>query len=168
MNPMQRLKFTLACACMILFGITSCVTRKTIVNNYALVSDDACDCVTRHPLVVVGTRSNYFLKEKAVCLRADYSQRRDSVLLLENKRSRVEEQLEEEAFSADSLKTLLRIIDSDIQRLKYGWTHAKIKTKWKVSPGNEIVILKQRKVFYSKFKSGRKRVGVKVYKNDAS
>ncbi|MNJ91872.1 hypothetical protein D3C87_95270 [compost metagenome] len=145
-------------------GLTSCVTHQTIVQAYS--SEDPCDCITKHPLLPVGTGSTYFSTEKAVCLPVDYTQRRDSISRLEARKDQAEQYLEDEAFSQDSINKLILAIDSDLQNLKKGWTHAKIKTKWKVSADNEALILKQKKVFYNNYKSGRKRVGKKEYRND--
>lgn len=152
---------------LILLSFTSCVTRKAVERNYVLVSDDPCDCFTRHPLIVMGTNSNYFSKEKAFCIPVDYTRRRDSISVLQDKKIQAEERLEDGAFSPDSLNALISSYDAALQNLKRGWTHAKIKTKWKIAADGEVLILKQKKVFYNKYKPGRKWVGKKIYKNDS-
>lgn len=163
---MKPTKITFWIPCLLVVSLTGCVTGKTFERNYALVSDDPCDCITKHPLVVVGTKSNYFSKENAFCLPVDYTQRRDSITMLQDKKYQAKAHLEDGAFSPDSLNALISSYDAALQNLKRGWTHAKIKTKWKVSADGAVLILKQKKVFYNKYKTGRNRVGTKTYKHE--
>ena len=143
-------------------SLASCLSHKNVIRNYPFAQDDSCDCYTKHPLIVVGTNSNYFSKEKAFCTRGNYWMRRDSIAKLDELIYR----MEDETHTTDSLKQVLTFVDSVGRKLKKEWTHTYIKTKWQTaSDGKEVTILKQKIIYYNRFKSGRKRIGMKKYKH---
>lgn len=166
MKKVLRYTASLVCTSLLILALSACLTHKTVIRNYPLTTD-SCDCITRHPLLVVGTKSTYFSKEKAFCTHSNYPARRDSVSMLEDLKYRLVEQIENEARVPDSLKRALIVTDSILQNLKKEWTHATIKTKWKGSAsGGDVFILKQKTRYYNRFNRGRKLVLTKVYLNN--
>ncbi|WP_430401660.1 hypothetical protein [Fluviicola sp.] len=152
-----------------LFGIllilSSCMHTKTVSRNYEFATDDTCDCYTKHPLILFGTKSNYYSKESAFCTRLNFAARKDSIIKLEELKYHLEDDLEAHSpGEGDSVLFRIQSIDKRLLGLRSDWTHSKIKTKWKNSSEGTI-ILKQKVKFYNRFKSGRKFVGMKKYKN---
>ena len=143
--------------------------HKTITRNYRLSFDEKCDCLTRRPLIPVGTKSTYHIKEKAFCTNPNYVIRRDSIDNLETLKYYLEDDFYSGSFTEDSLMLKAEEIDSIIMNLKNGWTHLKIKTKWNPPYGGneEIVILEQRVKYYNKFNRGKKYIGMKLIVNDS-
>lgn len=142
--------------------LSSCLSSKTVIRNYNFFNRESCDCITKHPLILIGTTSNYFSKEKAICTRLNYIARRDSIRLLQDLKYR----LEEEDINGDSLTGKVIRIDSIVNELKDDWTHLKIKTKWKGSVDSlDATILKQKIKYFNKFKPLRKYIGIEKYKN---
>ncbi|WP_341904118.1 hypothetical protein [Fluviicola taffensis] len=151
-----------------LFGIllilSSCMNTRTVSRNYEFATDDTCDCYTKHPLFLIGGKSNYYSKQKAFCTRWSYPIRNDSIAKLRDLIDELEYGSESSKMSEDSIEIRVNRMNEIIDKLETDWTHSKIKTKWKNSSGGTI-ILKQQVKFYNKFKSGRKFVGMKKYKN---
>lgn len=145
---------------LIMLTFSSCMNPKTVSRNYEFATDDTCDCYTKHPVILVGTKSNYYSKEKAFCTRSNFNIRNDSIVKLKN----LIFQFESTEISEDSIEIRVNAITGIIDKLETGWTHSKIKTKWK-SSSEGTQILKQKVKFYNKFKFGRKFVGMRKYKN---
>lgn len=146
----------------LLLTLTSCLNSKTVIRNYRFSDKEKCDCITKHPLIVIGTKSNYFSKEKSTCTRTNYFARRDSVYFLNDLKYKIQEELD----YADSLNPQLVRIEMLLNDLKRDWTHSKIKTKWKGSADTlEVIILKQKIRYFNNFKPLRKYVGKEKYKN---
>lgn len=164
-NPYKYFGFGLFGLIMII--VSSCMNAKTISRNYEFATDDVCDCYTKHPLILVGTRSQYYSKESAFCTRMNFVVRNDSINKLKELKYHMEDDLEAHSpGEEDSIRFRIQLINKTLLELRSGWTHSKIKTKWKSSPEG-TKILKQKVKFYNKFKSGRKFVGMKKYKNGA-
>lgn len=146
---------------LIFLLLTSCFSSKTIIKNYRFFKDEKCDCITSHPIIVIGSQSNYCSIEKAICTRSNYIERRDSIYKL----SVLKMQMEDSIDSETRLNQEIFQIDSLINTLKNDWTHLKIKTKWKKSAdSNEPIILKQKIRYLNHFKHFKKQIGVVVYK----
>lgn len=159
---MQRIKYLNYYFIGLLFITnTSCLTNKTVIKNYHFFKDEKCDCITSHPIIVIGSQSNYCSKEKAICTRSNYIERRDSIDNLSVLKMQMEDSIDNEA----TLTLEIIHIDSLINTLKNDWTHMKIKTKWKKSAdSNKPIILKQKIRYLNHFKHFKKQIGVKVYK----
>lgn len=140
--------------------LTSCMHTRTIERNYEFAKEIPCDCYIKHPLLLLGTRSNYYSKESAFCTSLDFAARKDSVITLETLKYQLEENLEE-----DSIRMRINLIEEQLRTLKSSWTHTKIKTKWRNSPEG-IQVIRQKVKFYNRFHKGRKLAGVRKYKNN--
>lgn len=142
--------------------LTSCLSNKTVIRNYPFFTQESCDCIMSHPLIIIGSTSNYLSKEKAICTRSNYVTRRDSIYLLKNEKY----QFEVDSNYIDSLNQKTTHIDSLINDLKKDWTHIIIKTKWKgFGDSSEVVILKQKIEYFNRFKPFRKHIGKEKFKN---
>lgn len=149
---------------LLLLILTGCMNTKTVSKNYEFATDDTCDCYTKHPLIMIGSKSNYYSKQKAFCTRWSYHIRNDSIAKLRDSIYKLEYGSESGKMTEDSIEIRVSGMNEIIDKLETGWTHSKIKTKWKNS-SEGIIILKQKVKFYNKFNFGRKFVGMKKYKN---
>lgn len=150
---------------LLLTILSSCMNIWTVRKNYEFATDDTCDCYTKHPFIMIGGKSNYHSKQKAFCTRWSYPVRSDSIAKLRDSINELEYGPESIKMTEDSIEIRVNALNGIIDKLETGWTHSKIKTKWKNSSGGTSIILKQKIKFYNKFNFGRKFVGMKKYKD---
>jgi len=149
---------------LLLAILSSCMNIWTVRKNYEFATDDTCDCYTKHPFIMIGGKSNYHSKQKAFCTRWSYPVRSDSISKLRDSINELEYGPESGKIPEDSIEIRVNALNGIIDKLETGWTHSRIKTKWKNSSKGAI-ILKQKVKFYNKFNFGRKFVGMKKFKN---
>jgi hypothetical protein len=159
----MKLKFII----LISLFLISCKIR-TIHRNYEYSPNKECDCTIKTPIILVGSASVYKVKERAKCTRINYISSRDSINILENKKSKLYNNYDID--ENDSLKNEVIKIDSLLKVKGNQWTHCKVKLtnkRRRIGPevSDTIVSSKMKIKYYNSHNIFGKKIKTEKYIN---